>query len=286
MKNRLPLWFRQELPDDSVRAMAQLISGFGLRTVCREARCPNMAHCFKNRKATFIILGDTCTRACGFCAVKKACGKSLSLDLGEPRRIADAVSRLKLDYAVITSVTRDDLVDGGAKIFAETAELIHRIGSGTKVELLIPDFQGDLSSLGIVVKSGPEVIAHNIETVKRLYASLRPQADYRLSMELLEKVKYLNPGLVTKSSLMLGLGESEEEVIEALKDLRRKRCDILTLGQYLAPSNGHYPVKEFIAIEQFQKYREIGRRLGFKSVFSGPLVRSSYHAQEVYQCMT
>jgi lipoic acid synthetase len=205
------------------------------------------------------------------------------LDLNEPQRIAEAVKRLALNYVVITSVARDDLTDGGAGIFAETIALIHEIDRNITVEALIPDFCGKENSLSAVVDTSPGVLAHNIETVKRLYRDLRPEADYFLSLGVLFKAKELDSGLITKSSLMLGLGETEEEVIEAMKDLRRAGCDILTLGQYLSPSADCYSVKEFISREQFEKYRKIGLDLGFKAVASGPLVRSSYQAEKIYK---
>jgi len=289
---KLPAWFRQEIPDETTQELAQLLTESCVHTVCQEARCPNINHCFKNKRFTFIILGDTCTRNCRFCAVTKSANKNLALDEDEPYRISQLAKSLDLDYVVITSVTRDDLVDGGAAIFAKTIELIHkinpvrnteysevesRISNGVKVEVLIPDFRGKIQSIESVLNAAPFVVAHNIETVKRLYPDLRPQADYELSLGILQKIKELKPQILAKSSLMLGLGETEKEVIVAMRDLRSNRCDILTLGQYLAPSPEHYPIKEFISIEQFERYRDIGLGLGFKSVLSGPLVRSSYH---------
>jgi len=264
----------------------RLLSGLNINTVCNEAKCPNISHCFKNSKLTFMILGDTCTRSCRFCGVKKKSGTQepfLEIDLDEPKRIAAAIKEFGINYAVITSVTRDDLEDGGAGQFAEVIELIQEAVPGIKVEALIPDFRGEPSSLRRVLNAGPTVAAHNMETVSRLYAELRPEADYRLSLNLLSKIKELAPGINTKSSLMLGLGETRQEVIATMEDLRYNDCDILTLGQYLAPSVEHYPVKEFISIEQFQDYKRIGDSLGFKAVLSGPLVRSSYRAEEVYK---
>jgi len=281
MINRLPSWFRQEIPDAAVFEMSGLLSKFNIHTVCRQAGCPNLGRCFKDKKFTFMILGDSCTRNCGFCAVNK--GSALTLDDAEPQRLSRIVKLLGLGYAVITSVTRDDLPDGGAGHFAKCIASIRALNSGIKVEVLIPDFQGKLASLKCVLDSVPQVLAHNIETVSRLYKDLRPQADYRLSLGILDKAKELQPSITTKSSIMLGLGETEEEVASSMEDLREKRCDILTLGQYLAPSPSHYPVREFIDIEQFRKYREIGIRLGFKAVLSGPLVRSSYNAEDIYR---
>jgi lipoic acid synthetase len=279
----LPSWFKQEIPDRIVLEKIEEFFNLGVHTVCQEAKCPNISSCFKNNKATFMILGDTCTRSCRFCGVKKVgrIGK-LEVDLAEPFRIREAVKKLGINYVVITSVTRDDLKDGGAAQFAKVIELIRDIGSDIKVEALIPDFRRETSSLEYVLGAFPTVVAHNIETVSRLYGDLRPQANYQLSLKVLSKIKELMPPIITKSSLMLGLGETRPEVIATMKDLRYNSCDILTLGQYLAPSVNHYPVKEFINIGQFQEYEKIGIALGFKTVLSGPLVRSSYHAEEVY----
>lgn len=281
--NRLPLWFRQELPDEPTLKKMQLLSELNVNTVCKEAKCPNLSYCFKNAKLTFMILGDVCTRNCRFCAVKKSDGKSLTLDLEEPLRIARVVRELGLNYVVITSVTRDDLKDGGAEIFAKTIELIHALNRNIKVEVLIPDFSGNPLGLKTVIDARPCVVGHNIETVKRSYKELKPKSDYRVSLDILNKIKEINPLLTTKSSLILGLGETEGEVISTLRDLRYARCDILTLGQYLAPSLDHYPIKEFIGIKQFNRYKDIGTALGFKAVLSGPLVRSSYRAEEAYK---
>jgi len=280
--NRLPSWFKQEIPERIVFSRLRLLSEFKLRTVCQEARCPNLSRCFKNSRLAFIILGENCTRNCRFCAVKKSHAQPLALDLDEPRRIAQAVKELGLNYVVITSVTRDDLPDSGAELFARSLELIHNFNQGIKVEVLIPDFSGNVSSLKTVIDARPCVMAHNLETVQRLYKEIRPQANYEVSLELLRKIRKLKPGLTTKSALMLGLGETEAEVFDAMADLRRVDCDILTLGQYLAPSAEHYPVKEFIHPQQFQNYYRMGVGLGFKLVLCGPLVRSSYQAQEVY----
>jgi len=281
--NRLPSWFRQDIPDDKTLNLGHLFSEFGVHTVCQEARCPNITYCFKNKKVTFMILGDICTRSCGFCGVNKTETQVLTLHEDEPERISQIVKMLDLEYVVITSVTRDDLPDGGAAHFAKCIELIHEINRNIRVEVLIPDFQGKITSLKCVLDASPQVLSHNIETVRRLYKDLRPQAHYRLSLEILKRTKELQPSITTKSSIMLGLGEAEREVITALEDLRENQCDILTLGQYLAPSLNHYPVKEFISIGQFQKYYEISIALGFKTVLSGPLIRSSYNAEDIYQ---
>lgn len=285
MINRLPVWFRQELPDQKVSEKLNLLSEFKVHTVCREAKCPNLSRCFKQGELTFLILGDTCTRACRFCAVKKSQGRRLALDDDEPRRISEIVKLLALRYVVITSVTRDDLSDGGAGVFAKSARLIKAIDKKIKVELLIPDFCGNSGAIETIVDSLPAVIAHNLETVKRLYPELRPRSDYQLSLNILKQVKERNPGLATKSSLILGLGEIEEEVIAVMRDLRQVHCDILTLGQYLTPSYGHYPVKEFLAPQSFKRYEYIGKELGFAAVLSGPKVRSSYQAEKIYACV-
>lgn len=281
--NGLPDWLKQEIPDSVALEQARILSRFGVRTVCQEAKCPNISYCFRHLEFTFLVLGGVCSRNCRFCAVKKCSHGNLELDLDEPMRIAKAVKELGLEYVVITSVSRDDLDDGGAEIFARTIRLIRKIGCDIKVEVLIPDFQGKASSLKCVLDVSPCVAAHNIETVERLYKKLRPEADYWLSLGVLNKIKEIQPLAITKSSLMLGLGEREAEVVETMKELRSHQCDILTFGQYLAPSVDHYPVEEFITPEQFVRYRDVGLGLGFKSVLSGPLVRSSYKAAEVYK---
>jgi len=281
VKNRLPAWFKQDIPDATVRGRMQLLSEFKVNTVCCQAKCPNLSFCFKNLKFTFMILGNICTRNCRFCGVAQSEKKTLSLDENEPYRISQIAKILNLKFVLITSVTRDDLTDGGAAQFVKTIELIHSIDKNIKIEVLIPDFSGNIASLKTVIDARPSILAHNIETVNRLYKTLRPKANYQTSLDMLKKSKEINPLLITKSSLILGLEESEEEIIYTMEDLRYNQCDILTLGQYLAPSQRHYPVKEFISIEQFQRYRRIGLRLGFKAVLSGPKVRSSYHAEEV-----
>ena len=281
MKNRLPTWFKQDIPDATVRGRMQLLSEFKVNTVCCQAKCPNLSFCFKNLKFTFMILGNTCTRNCRFCAVAQSKKNTLSLDENEPYRISQIVKIFNLKFVLITSVTRDDLTDGGAGQFVKTIELIHNIDKNIKIEVLIPDFSGNIDNLKSVIDAKPSILAHNMETVKRLYKTLRPKANYQTSLDMLKKAKEINPLLITKSSFILGMGETEEEVIYAMEDLRCNQCDILTLGQYLAPSQRHYPVKEFISIEQFQRYRSIGFRLGFKAVLSGPKVRSSYNAEEV-----
>jgi lipoic acid synthetase len=280
--NRLPFWFRQELPQDTILARMRFIAESKVKTVCREAKCPNFSGCLSSSKLTFMILGDTCTRNCRFCAVKKSRGKPLDLDAQEGNKIKKIVEELRLRYVVITSVTRDDLADGGAAHFSRVIRSVRRADKDIKVELLIPDFKASVASLKCVLEAAPDVVAHNIETVKRLYPLVRKGSDYALSLRVLGMLKELEPSLLTKSSLMLGLGEHKDEAIGAMKDLRSVNCDILTLGQYLAPSSSHYPVKEFIKPEVFHEYEVAGLSLGFKHVLSGPLVRSSYKAEESY----
>lgn len=286
VNNRLPPWFRQNLPQDIAWLRMQQLCEFNVNTVCKEAQCPNFGDCLNNLRLTFMILGDTCTRNCRFCSVKKSGERPLDIDLDEPYRIAKAVKRLGLRYVVVTSVTRDDLEDGGASIFTKVIELIREIDKDIKVEVLIPDFQGKISSIRCLLDAQPNVVAHNIETVERLYPYIRPKTDYKLSLEILSRIKKLSLFSITKSSIMLGLGETEEEVRLTMQDLINTHCDILTLGQYLAPSLDHYPIKEFITPGKFIKYKEMGLNLGFKTVLSGPLVRSSYRAQELYQEFT
>lgn len=283
INNRLPLWFRQELPDAKSLEIVRFISKLNINTVCIEAKCPNLNSCFKNSYLTFMLLGRICTRNCRFCAVKKSDNKDLSLDLEEPMRIAKAVRKLNLNYVVLTSVTRDDLKDTGASIFVKTIEAIRNINKNIKIEVLIPDFKGDTLNLKCVLDTLPNVVGHNIETIKMLYTKLRPMADYEISLSVLANIKKIRPELTSKSGLILGLGETQKEVIKTLQDLRKSECDILSLGQYLAPSIEHYPVKEFITPEQFQKYKEIALDLGFKAVLSGPLVRSSYQAESIFK---
>jgi len=292
MINRLPAWFKQEIPDNTVLERLRMLSEWKINTVCKQAKCPNLSYCFRNLKFTFMILGNTCTRNCRFCAVdsarntNKSGAECLSVDKDEPYRIAQIVKMLNLEFVVITSVTRDDLADGGAAQFVKVVKLIHRINKNIEIEVLIPDFSGNPVSLKTVINAQPSVLAHNIEMVKRLYEALRPKANYAVSLDILRKAKEINPYLATKSSIILGLGETQEEVIHTMEDLRYRSCDILTIGQYLAPSERHYPVKEFISIEQFKRYHKIAMALGFKSVLSGPKVRSSYQAQEVNEAIT
>lgn len=280
--NRLPSWFHQELPSSKTSNLAHDLKELGIHTVCQEARCPNIPGCFERNQATFIILGNICTRNCKFCAVKKDIYAQLSIDLKEPMRIAEAVKIIGMPYVVVTSVTRDDLPDGGADIFAKTINSIRKLNENTKVEVLIPDLKGEFESLRIITETHPDAMAHNIETIERLYQDLRPMADYKVSLRVIRNIKILNASIITKSSLMLGLGETKEEVIKAMRDLRQAHCDILVLGQYLAPSSDHYPVKRFISPEEFNSYKEIGTKMGFGAVFSAPLARSSFCAEQVF----
>ena len=281
MNKTLPPWLKQTLPKPSaVLEMTDLMAGLRLNTVCQSASCPNLCQCFSRRTATFMILGGTCTRGCRFCAVNK--GQPVPVDTEEPLHITAAVKKLGLEYAVITSVTRDDLPDGGAGHFSDTINAIHCEQPGVKVEILIPDFQGSAESLRIVLQSSPEVLGHNLETVPRLYPSVRPKAGYVRSLELLKMVKDIQPGTVTKSGIMLGLGEDTEEVINSMRDLKETGCDILTVGQYLSPSDKHHSVERYVPPEEFEYYSHAAEEMGFKGVVSGPWVRSSYHAAEVY----
>ena len=278
-----PLWLRRKLPDqEALQKMRALLQRYGLNTVCEGALCPNRGECFRQGTATFLILGRTCTRSCTFCAIPSE-ERPPAPDPEEPQRIVEAASELGLTHVVVTSVTRDDLEDGGASHFAKTVRALKRTESTIVVEVLIPDFQGSFESLKIVADSGPDIVNHNLETVPRLYPEVRPQADYRRSLHLLKTVKEIDPGRVTKSGLMLGLGEQRDEVLEVMNDLRKISCDLLTLGQYLQPSGRHHPVVRYIPPEEFEDLRCAGEKMGFKAVFSAPLVRSSFHAAEVFK---
>jgi lipoic acid synthetase len=280
MKGRLPNWFKQKSPDPQLMlSMSRLLVGLGLHTICQSAHCPNIGSCFSRKTATFLILGNVCTRNCAFCAVKK--GIPNPLDENEPQRLLEAVERLNLSYVVITSVTRDDLADGGAAHFSQVINLIHR-SRNTTVEVLVPDFLGSSEAIRIIISANPEVINHNMETVPRLYPQVRLGADYNRSVVLLEEVKRINSGIVTKSGLMLGLGETREEVIQVMADLREAGVDLLTIGQYLQPSPRHHPVVSFVPPKEFAEYEELGREMGFAGVASAPLVRSSFKASELY----
>lgn len=254
--------------------------GAKLHTVCEEAACPNIGDCWERRTATFMILGDTCTRACSYCNVKTGWPGSQNVDWGEPFRLAETVEAMGLRYTVVTSVDRDDLPDYGSEIFAMTISQIHRMSPSCKVEVLIPDFRGDRSALERVVSAGPEVLNHNIESPRRIFRKVRPKGDYDVSLELLRRVKEIDGGMPTKSGMMVGLGETRDEVLETMEDLREHDCDLLTIGQYLRPSERHHPLIRFYHPSEFAEFAEIGMGLGFKHVAAGPLVRSSYHADE------
>lgn len=276
-KRRRPEWLKARVPGgEQYSKIKNLIGQQRLHTVCEEARCPNMGECWSAGTATFMILGDTCTRSCGFCAVKT--GRPGSLDWDEPRRVADAVKQMGLRHAVITSVNRDERKDGGAPIFAETIRLIREDVPGCKIEVLIPDFKGAEEALNIVLDAQPDVLNHNVETVPRIYKIVRPQAKYRQSLELLHRSK--RRGFLTKSGMMVGIGEEPDEVLQVMRDLREMECDILTIGQYLQPTKNHLPIERFVHPDEFTMYREEGTKMGFKHVESGPLVRSSYHAEQ------
>jgi lipoic acid synthetase len=258
----------------------RLLGDLGLHTICESALCPNIGECFSRKTATFLILGNVCTRNCRYCGVEK--GSPLPVDVQEPQNILEAVERLDLRYVVVTSVTRDDLADGGASQFAAVINTIRAKRSETLVEVLVPDFLGSPEALRAVVEARPHVINHNVETVPRLYRNVRPKADYARSVELLYAVKEHDPEIVTKSGLMVGLGETKREVVEVMNDLREAGCDLLTIGQYLQPSPGHCPVARYVHPDEFAEYGRIGREMGFVEVASAPLVRSSFHAAELY----
>jgi lipoic acid synthetase len=276
---RLPSWLKRALPRGNENFFTHdLLRELRLETVCENARCPNRPECYARRTATFMILGNVCTRPCGFCSVPR--GQPEMLEDNEPDRVAEAAFRLGLKHVVITSVTRDDLPDGGADHFARCVEAV-RARTGSRVEVLTPDFLGDLAAVDRVLAARPEVYNHNTETVPRLYKKVRGRADYRRSLDLLAHVKRTHPEITTKSGLMLGLGETTDELLEVLADLRAVRCDLLTLGQYLAPTLKHIPVVRYVPPAEFDALAVLARSLGFQQVASGPFVRSSYHADEM-----
>ncbi len=274
-----PAWLRARAPmGDNYHELKKLARGLGLHTVCESAQCPNIGECWNHKTATFMLLGNVCTRRCGFCAVPK--GHPEPIDWDEPRRVAEAVATLGLKHAVVTSVNRDDDNLGGARIFAETIREIRRQAPGCRVEVLIPDFQGDETSLRAVLEAAPDVLNHNTETVPRLYRVVRSGARYERTLRLLGNAKSWSPGTVTKSGLMAGLGETTSELIDVFRDLAREQVDILTVGQYLRPSRDHLPIARYYTPEEFAFMKEEAERMGFRHVESGPLVRSSYHAHE------
>jgi lipoic acid synthetase len=284
-KERLkkPDWLKIKIGDPTnSNAVLKLIEGLKLHTVCQEAKCPNIFECWTDKTATFMLGGDTCTRHCGFCAVNK--GKPMDLDPDEPRHVAEAVHHLQLAHAVITSVNRDDLPDGGANHWAETILKVRELNPECKVEVLIPDFNGDEAALNAVLVARPDVLNHNTETIARLYRRVRPDAKYDQTLELLDRAakfrdKYF-PSMLTKSGIMAGLGEEFEEVVELMRDLRKSDCNIMTIGQYLQPYERRLPVERYVTPEEFAEWKRIGEDMGFKHVESSPLTRSSYHARQ------
>lgn len=276
-KIKKPSWLKVKLPTgQEYTKVRQIVSEHKLHTICESGNCPNMGECWGAGTATFMILGNICTRSCGFCAVKT--GRPLPADFEEPERVANSVKLMNVKHCVITSVDRDDLKDGGSMIWVETVNKVREFSPQTTMETLIPDFQGKWDNLQRIIDVAPEIVSHNLETVRRLTREVRIQAKYDRSLEVIKRLK--EGGMRTKSGVMLGLGETREEVIETMQDLVNAGCDILTLGQYLQPTPKHLPVKEFVTPAQFAEYKEIGLKLGFRYVESGPLVRSSYHAEK------
>jgi lipoyl synthase len=277
-----PAWLKVRAPGGRNYArLARMMRDLNLHTVCEEARCPNMGECWEHGTATFMLLGDTCTRSCGFCNIKT--GRPDTVDWDEPRRVAEAIATLNIAHAVITSVNRDELPDGGAAIWAETIRRTRDLSPHTGVEVLIPDFQGDWDALRLVMDARPDILNHNMETVPSLYQRVRPQAKYTRSLDLLSKAKEIDPQAVTKTGIMLGLGEEAEEMEDVLQDLVRTKVDILTLGQYLRPTMKHLPVERYVTPEEFARWKEMGEEMGIPHIESGPLVRSSYHAWDQVQ---
>jgi len=275
----IPPWIRTRVVEgENYKELKQLVQAQRLHTVCEEAKCPNIFDCWSRRTATFMILGDVCTRACRFCAVTS--GRPTELDIGEPLRVAESVAQLGVRHAVITSVDRDDLADGGAGMFARTIKAIRRRSPATTIEVLTPDFQGDLAAVQTVVEARPDIFNHNTETVPRLYARIRPKAVYANSLALLQHVKRLAPDMVTKSGLMVGLGETEDELLDVFGNMRAHDIDVLTVGQYLRPSKKHAEVARYYRPEEFVHLKQRAMEMGFAHVEAGPLVRSSYHADE------
>ncbi|MBI4595912.1 MAG: lipoyl synthase [Candidatus Tectomicrobia bacterium] len=282
---RKPPWLIQRISfQNNIHQVKQHLRQKALHTVCEAAACPNIFDCFSRNTATFLIMGDQCTRRCGFCAVSK--NPPLPLDPEEPARVAQMVKEMSLKHAVITSPSRDDLFDGGAGHFAQTVHEIKRLDQDITIEVLTPDFGGNWQALALVIESRPDVFNHNIETVPRLYPKVRPQASYSRSLELLKRIKGKAPDLVTKSGLMVGLGETRDEVFGVMADLLTAKCEVLTIGQYLRPSRLHLPVVEYLHPDIFEIYRQEGEKLGFRAVASSPMVRSSFHAMEVLKKLT
>jgi lipoic acid synthetase len=279
-RDKKPVWLKVKLPaDPNFFRVSEVLKAHRLHTICQSARCPNIGECWSNRTATFLILGDTCTRTCGFCAVSK--GSPSAPDEAEPGRVADVIRSLGLKYAVITSVTRDDLADGGASIFARTIRAVREGSPQTKIEVLVPDFDGRMEALDVVLEAGPDILNHNLETTESLYPLIRrPVRNYRRSLEVLAAAKRRKA--LTKSGLMIGLGERQEDVLQTLSDLRQAGCDLLTIGQYLRPSQTNAPVEKYYSPREFDELRDIALDFGFADVAAGPLVRSSFHADKLY----
>jgi len=284
VERRLPEWFKVKAPGSTnfIELRSQ-IQGANLNTVCEEAACPNIGDCWDRGTATFMILGDICTRSCSYCNVKT--GRPITLDRTEPFRVAVTVKRMNLKYAVITSVDRDDLEDYGSSFFAETIKQIRHLSPSCNVEVLIPDFEGSRKFLVKVVNARPQVLKHNIETVRRVFKKVRPRGNYDVSLDLLRNVKKINGNMPTKSGMMVGLGETKDEILITMKDLRNVGCDLLTIGQYLRPSKKHHPLIRFYHPDEFAQLKKLGLEMGFKHVASGPLVRSSYHADEQHDAV-
>ncbi len=279
--NSVPQWLKKRITlNEAFFETKKALSDLSINTVCESGRCPNLNECFSRKFATFMILGSVCTRTCSFCSVKK--GKAQPVDTEEPGRIADCVKRLGLKYVIVTSVTRDDLDDAGAGHFVKTVDFIRRASQGTVIELLIPDLAADPGSVRTVTFSGADIIGHNIETVNRLYPIVRKEADYTRSLGILKLIKEMNPEVLTKSAILTGLGETEEEIIHTMRDLKGSGCDILTIGQYLKASKENHPIARFVTPEEFERLNRAGADLGFKHINAGPFVRSSYMAEEGY----
>lgn len=280
---RLPEWLRKPLRNvDADHDLKRMLRTRGLHTVCEEARCPNRHDCFARGAATFMILGDVCSRSCGFCSVKTGRGLPLELLSQEPEQVAEAAAELELTYVVITSVNRDELADGGASHFAATIRAVRRRLPESRIEVLTPDFKGNMSALHIVLDARPDTFNHNIETIPRLYSRVRPQADYDQSLNVLREARCYAADALTKSGFMVGLGERPDEVKQLLEDLRRSDVDVITIGQYLQPTRNHLPVEEYVHPEVFDEYKRFGEWLGFRAVFSGPMVRSSFMAEMIH----
>lgn len=277
-----PPWLKKRIPcAQDLSRVKSILSQTGLHTVCEEARCPNLGECFSQGTATFLVLGRICTRNCGFCAVER--GVPGPLDEEEPNRVAQAVMKMGLRYVVLTSVTRDDLDDGGAEVYARTIRAIRDVHRSIRIEVLIPDFKGDLGALRKVLRENPDVLNHNVETVARLYPKVRPQAEYARSLELLRRAKEEGSSALIKSGFMLGLGEEPPEVLRLLRDLRSVGCDLITIGQYLQPRADRLTVVRYIPPEEFEHYRRLAEEMGFRAVASGPFVRSSFHASRMFE---